>query len=299
MAFRKFFIILLLFFSIFPPSIDAQTQSKAGFVRGSIWYSKDPFSEGDKVSIYTAVFNPEDRELSGDIVFFDKTTFLDKKHFVAPARGIKDVSINWTVTSGSHRIFGKIENAKFKLANGTYEETYIAENRTEEDTRTIEKKIITEETKTPKNPNEETESQLAENTVVNKTIDALGEVAGSSVGLVKNIGAKVEDITPSYVARPVAYSANVIESFRQNVGTASENKKVGVRTQIEDIKKKETEAKENDATNKIVKPFKYVELFLLAVVSFIFKNKIVFYALSAIVVFLLLRYIIRKWRHES
>ena len=53
--------------------------SNTGFVPGNIWYSKDPFEEGDKVKIYTFIFNPDSRELSGTVIFFDKTVLLGKK----------------------------------------------------------------------------------------------------------------------------------------------------------------------------------------------------------------------------
>src|ERR1035437_1568488 len=139
---KKVAIVLFLILSIFPIyKIHAQT-SNAGFVPSNIWYSKDPFEEGDKIKIYTLVFNPDSRELSGTVTFFDVNVFLGKQDFVVPAKGVKTISIDWTVIAGDHTIFGKIENAKFLVSKGKYEEIYLSENETEKSSRSVAKKII-------------------------------------------------------------------------------------------------------------------------------------------------------------
>jgi len=134
-------ILLLCLLPVF--KIQAQ-DSNAGFVPGNIWYSPDPFEEGDKIKIYTVLFNPDAREFSGTVIFFDKTTFLGKKDFKVGARSVLDVSIDWTVSVGEHVIFAKIENAKFLISAGKYEEVYLLGNQTEESERTVKKKIITQ-----------------------------------------------------------------------------------------------------------------------------------------------------------
>src|SRR3989344_4963797 len=104
---QKFWAVLILIVFLLPINkIIAQT-SNAGFVPGNIWYSTDPFEEGDKIKIYTLIFNPDARELSGTVIFFDNSIFLGKKDFVAPAKGVKDISIDWTAAAGSHSILRK------------------------------------------------------------------------------------------------------------------------------------------------------------------------------------------------
>ncbi len=140
MILRKIGIILFLIFSLLPMEKISAQSPNTGFVQANLWYSKDPFEEGDKIKIYTFIFNPDARELSGIVVFFDKTVLLGKKEFTIPAKTANDVSIDWTVTAGDHTIFGKIENAKFLVSAGKYEEVYIAENETEKSSRTVSKK---------------------------------------------------------------------------------------------------------------------------------------------------------------
>src|SRR3989338_6753006 len=137
MALKKIGTILFLIFSLLPIQKIFAQDSNTGFVSGNIWYSQDPFEEGDKIKIYTFIFNPDNRELFGTVIFFDKTILLGKKDFTIPAKTANDISIDWTVTVGDHTIFAKIENAKFLVSKGKYEEVYLAENETEKKTPTF------------------------------------------------------------------------------------------------------------------------------------------------------------------
>ena len=137
MTLKKVGIFLILIFSIVPiQSIFAQVPN-VGFIPANIWYSKDPFQEGDKIKVYTLVYNPAERELSCTVIFFDNTTLLGTKNITVSAKSVKDASIDWTVTAGEHVIFAKIENAKFLISKDNYEEVYLAENKTEESKRSV------------------------------------------------------------------------------------------------------------------------------------------------------------------
>ena len=125
---KKGFIIFYLIFSVFSGffvfsfiSIHKSYASlDAGFVNSNIWYSQDNFTEGDKIKIYTVIFNPDSRQFSGTVSFFDKTVLLGKKNFSISGNGVNNVSIDWTVIAGDHTIFAKIENSKFLISDGKY-----------------------------------------------------------------------------------------------------------------------------------------------------------------------------------
>src|SRR3989344_4809124 len=222
---------------------------------------------------YTLIFNPDPRELSGTVVFFDNSVFLGKKDFTAPAKGVKDVSIDWTATVGTHNIFGKIENAKFLVAKNKYEEVYLAENETSKSSRTVSKKIVAKIIDTAD------ASTKISDSIVNKAGNAISDS-------VENVKEAVVAKIPQFVAKPLTLTGNVIEGWRSSVGTASENKKEVVQTDIEKIKKGSTK---NDS--KFLEPFKYVELFFFTVLSFIFNSKFIFYSILFIILALILRYI--------
>ena len=269
MTLKKIGTILFLIFSLLPIQKIFAQDSNTGFVSGNIWYSQDPFEEEDKIKIYTFIFNPDSRELSGTVIFFDKTVLLGKKEFTLPAKTANDISIDWTVTVGDHTIFAKIENAKFLVSKGKYEEVYLAENETEKNSRTVSKKIISKE-----NPEVNSETNT-----------------GTTVSDIKKI---IEEKTPNFIAEPIVSTVSTLEEFRINTNIASDNKKEEIKSEIKILDAKKTTSKENTKTNPLLKPLKYVEVFLLTIFSLILNNKILFYGFLIVIVFFILRFIWKK-----
>ena len=268
MNFRNFLVVLFFVLFLLPINSYAQS-SNAGFVQGNIWYSKDPFEEGDKIKIYTLIFNPDQKELSGMVSFFDKTTLLGSKNFSVPATTAKDVSISWTATVGDHTIFAKIENAKFLLVNGQYQKISLAENQTENSERAVSKKIVINPANTTTNSN----------SLVSFSIPNISKLVGEN--------------TPDIISKPFASGTNAIEKLRQSVSVASENKKGEIKNKIEALNKLKVPEDSKTNQSKILKPLKYIELFFLYLFSLIFNNRLLFYPLLILVIFFLLRYF---WR---
>lgn len=270
-------IIFLLAFCLLPINKTHAQNSNVGFVPGNIWYSKDPFEEGDKIKIYALVFNPDSRELSGTVVFFDNNVFLAKKDFVAPAKGIKDISVDWTATVGTHNIFGKIENAKFLISKGKYEEVFLAENETNKSVRTVNKKITPNTTDTANKPN--------------SVLDTISTASAESTKTIQKI---IGENTPKFISDPIVSTTNTIEQFRTDVGASADNKKVEVSSQIkalDTVKTTPTKSTpdKNTQSNSFLKPFKYVELFFFTFLAFVVNNPFIFYGSIIAILFYILR----------
>jgi len=290
------FIFLFILCITFTTHVYAQV-SNAGFVKANIWYSKDSFEEGDKIKIYTVVYNPDSRELSGTVIFFDNSVFLGKKDFKIKGKEVIDVSIDWVVNAGSHTIFAKIENSKFLLSNGTYENVYLAENQSEKNSVTISKKIVTNTTNSIK----ETVNQG-----INKTATQAESIQQS---IVNN--------TPEVISKPIVNTVNKIEVIRTDLNAQANDKKNEIKKEIEllekgtsstsattkttntpitkNIQETTTTQTNTQESSSILKPMKYVEMFLLTCVSFILGNKIIFYGLCLFLIFLILRFIWNKF----
>jgi len=259
MILKKILIVTLALLSLFPSyKIYAQSTS-GGFVPGSIWYSKDPFEEGDKVKVYTFLFNPDSRELSGTLVFFDKEIILGKRDFVLPGKTADDFSIEWTVTIGSHSIYAKIENAQYLVSKGKYTPANLAVTETTRDLRTVNKKG-TPQIKT-----------------INDNIDSL-----------ENLPKLIEDNTPRFIARPIIAVITASENFRFRAALAVDTKKTEVKAELQAASEAE---KAGQRVKALLKVFRYVELFALSLVSFLLNYKIVFYGLIVLIIFLILRYL--------
>ena len=285
MFLKKIGIVLFLILFLLPVVKIYGITSDAGFIPENIWYSKDPFEEGDKIKIYTLIFNPDSRELSGTVMFFDKTIFLGKKSFAVPPKGVKDISIDWTAIAGDHTIFGKIENARFLISKDNYEEVYLAKDETEKSKRTVAKKIIPKESLEPESNIFNADNITKENTEQNSQIE--------------NIKKTIQEKTPDFIAKPISMAANAMENFRENIATTTDEKKEEVKIEIKNLDKNINiileKVTEPEKKSSITKPLKYVELFLLSFASFVFNNKIIFYGILIVIIFLTLRFIWKKF----
>jgi hypothetical protein len=196
---------------------------------------------------------------------------VGKKSIVVPPKGVKDVSINWTVTAGDHSILAKLENAKFLISTGKYEDVYLEENQTDTSERTVSKKITA---KPVAQTAKEEPSKVTE--TLNNTFSNIEETISGS--------------TPKFISVPILATTHVIESARESVAASSDSKKSEVNEAIGAIKKPN---KEGNKSSPILKPLKYAELFLLTLLAFIFGQKIIFYGILLVILFYLLRYIYR------
>lgn len=271
----KILVAIFIFSSILLGGLEvsAQSQSNIGFVKENIWYSKDPFVEGDKIKIYTLVFNPDARQFSGTINFFDDTMLLGKKDFKLAPQSSQVISIDWTATAGAHRIFAKIENAKFLIAKDNYEDVYLKSDETTKSTRTALKNIPI-----PELPDvREGFKEALDTTRVTEPI--------------KNLAEKVGDSLPDFLQVPTEVVLGKIENFRETVVGAATEQQEKVEEQLGVIKIAKTPQEETKSKTGILKPFKYLELFLITLFTVAFETKWIFYSISFLFTILIIRYI--------
>jgi hypothetical protein len=265
MTFKKAGLILFLIFFLLPmQKIFAQT-ANTGFVQANLWYSKDPFEEGDRIKIYTLIFNPDTKQLSGTVNFFDNTTLLGKKDFSVAGGATNAISIGWTVTAGDHNIFGEIQNPRFLLSNGNYQTISLTENQTQKSSRTVSKKITSGQTNTSTIP--------------------------TSISDVTKI---IENNVPNSVTQPIISATDKLEEIRNNISNASDNKQKEIKNDIKTLENPKSTSKDSPTQSTFLKPFKYVELFFLSIFSYIINNKILFYGIIIVVVFFILRFVWKK-----
>lgn len=259
---KKYILAIVALAILVLPQFSLFAQN-AGFVPGDIWYSKDPFEEGDKIKIYTVLFNPDIRDFTGTVRFFDKNTLLGKKNFKIPPKQIKDISIDWTVTVGKHEIYAEIQNAEYISTSGKTEKITLSATKTEESERTVSKKIVAKES----------EGEGGENDSPYQAIERLEEF--------------IADKTPDLIANPVVAAATGIEGFRTSVGENSTMQKAKIAEELKNDKPSESEARLN-------RPMKHIKSFFHTLVSLIFNNAIVFYGLILVILFFIGKFMWRR-----
>lgn|GEM_PF-4794129 len=100
----------------------------------------------------------------------------------------------------------------------------------------------------------------------------------------KDLRKVIGDNTPEFIAKPIVFIVDKLEQFRLNAGIYSEAKK-------EKLEKEVSELPEAGIWSKVVKLLKYTELLFFVVAAFILHNRLMFYIVFFILVFLILRYI--------
>lgn len=291
---KLFLIIYVLGFACFASAATSTT----GFIPGQIWYSKDPFIEGDTVKIYTALWNNGTTPLSAKVEFYDKNVILGTRDITVPASKLQEVYVSWKVTAGDHLISAKIISPSVTLS-GKKETVSLSNNMTEVDKRFVPVVVNTMDG-TPASSADIIKSQV--------------DKATSAVG----------DILPESISTPAGESVSAVDSFRVDTLKTISEAKDAAEKKIEELKKAEssnttvdsknvtktgTSNTKNTTTGKVSagkvgvedateKPITYLKFFFLSILSFIFGSKIVFYLLIALVIFFLLRFIYRKIRRR-
>lgn len=93
----------------FPVHAEDQLIKNAGFVQGNIWYSKTPFFAGDKIRIYTIVFNGSTQDLTGSVEFLDNGIPIGESQFAISGGGrVRDMWVDWIAKDGKHTITARI-----------------------------------------------------------------------------------------------------------------------------------------------------------------------------------------------
>ncbi len=112
-------IAILLALTALPSSLGAQTTTEnVGFIPSNIWYSKEPFFDGEKIRIYTVIYNSSGQDIAGTVEFSDNGTEIGMTDFSIAQGRVQDLWIDWVATAGSHTISASIKNATAQLPSG-------------------------------------------------------------------------------------------------------------------------------------------------------------------------------------
>ena len=272
--FISMFVILFVFFAL---PVYAEISNNSGFIPGQIWYSNDDLVEGETVDIHTAVWNGQKEPLSVKVEFYDKNVILGSRDVVLSALELKDVYVPWKITSGDHIISAKIISS-FATISGKKEKITLSSITTEND-----KKFISAVVK-------DDEGVAVSSTEVFET-------------QIDNVGSKINDMLPEKISTPISNGFEVVDDFRNEKFIQVSEIKNKTQNDLDLVKEsKEIIAKtlinEEDKEDLKTDPIKYIKLFLFTILTFILGNKIVFYGLLFLIVFLILRAIYFKIRNR-
>lgn len=110
---KKYFIFIIAITAIFLTPFIYASAAKIGFVNNNIWLSKEKPLVNDSVKIYSIIINSDEKDIEGDILFYDNDIAIGNKiHFVLVAGGTsRIISTDWRAVSGNHQFKAMISDA--------------------------------------------------------------------------------------------------------------------------------------------------------------------------------------------
>lgn len=264
--------------------------SNAGFVQSNIWYSKDPFYVGDKIRIYTVIFNGSAYDLTGAVEFLDNGVSLGKTNFSLSGSGrAQDLWIDWKASGGSHTITARLVNVIADGPNGK-QSVLLPSAETGKSERVVDLDPIAKEAQA------KLEAQ--------KVAEVGTQVISKFDGAIQT----VSDVVPTPMKDGISLGLNVVEQFRLGVASQFRIAKEQKIKEIDAINarakmavtdtgntKKETTVISN-VSNTTEKPFAYAMLATVSTLEFIFEWKIVFYVIILYVLYRVIKWVARRVR---
>lgn len=121
------FLVFALFFAFFSTHAQVKTLKNIGFIQNNIWYSKDLFFEGDKVRIYTMIFNGSSYDFRGSLEFFASGKSIGKSNFSLVNGAFQVLWTDWIAEGGNKKVYANIVESRISLPGGV-EEVVVLEN---------------------------------------------------------------------------------------------------------------------------------------------------------------------------
>jgi hypothetical protein len=278
MMMKKYFLFLLIVLStVMATQVYAETLASSGFIPGQIWYSKAELVEGDTVNIHTAIWNAEKNTLAAKVEFYDKNVILGSRDVILAPSELKDVSVSWKITAGDHVISAKIISS-LATVSGVKEKVVLERIVTSNDRQFVSVQV-------KDNSLEKTADDKKLQTQIDKT------------------NSEFNNIVPEKVSTQVVSTFNIVDDFRDKTLTQVTAIKKDTQNKIDQIKDKnkitvEVSNEKVSLPNATEKPIAYIKLFLFSLFVFILGTKIIFYGLSILIIFWIIRFIYRKIRNR-
>ena len=108
---KKFFMLVALCFLVLPFAAGAAV--KVGFVSNNIWLSAEYPLAGDNIKIYCVIVNSDEKNVEGNILFYDNDSIIGLPVSFSLAAGgtSRVISVDWNATAGNHQFKAVIVNA--------------------------------------------------------------------------------------------------------------------------------------------------------------------------------------------
>ncbi len=262
---KKFLTKVLIFLSVFllQSSVTfAETLKNAGFTGDTILVSNAFPNIGENVRMSMPIYNESSGILTANVRLYQNDKKIGEKAITVKVGEFTGFTYEWKATPGTSNFVVKLEDTMIQKPKAA-------------------KEIV-----------------VLENRVASITIHPQGSVDDTSI--LKEYEVSSED--------QASLETNGIDSFRQDFLLDAETKIMDIRKDISESVKQNTEYEKrlNELKNSLPRadgslmtPMQYVYAWFLGAIAYILSNAYLFYGVSALLAFLVLRFIIRKLHHPK
>ncbi len=252
------FILTMLSLSL---TVNAEVLKNAGFAGNTILIQNSTPTAGETVRLSMPLYNESKGIISGTVRLYQDENKIAEKTVSLKTGEFSGVSFEWKAVSGTHN---------FKLR---FEDTQI------------------------QNPKSSKEIVILEKREALLTVNVQG---GDSEGALFKEYPIVSEVqqTPDNSG---------IDSYRQDILSSAENKINSIKKDIGESIKANEEYEERlselrsslpRADGSLLTPVEYLYAWFLGALAFVLSNTYLFYGVSVLIIFLLLRFIIRRFTHH-
>ncbi len=308
MSFLKITLASLVFIAL---TAGAQTTaSNLGFIQNNIWFSKEPFFEGDTVRVYSAVFNGSSEDVTGAVEFYANDKLIGADDFSITSGGkVREVWVDWRVTGGNQTVRAVISKAYASKAGEAPRPVTVEHATTGEATRFVD--IDTDKdgigNKTDTDDDSDGITDIAESSVgtnplvkdapvvpATTTAGKAEQFAKDAAGKAQELAGPALEIADSFVARQVA-SLRSKEASLVNEIVGLENPPIifGPESAL-DMAIKDANISINKEALLSDRTKKQFELALVRTAIVALENPLIRYGVLGVLLFLVLKFMVKR-----
>ena len=287
---RKKFFLLHLFFTIFAVLIifsgTIQAHASTGFLGGPMWISPEVPTDGQLVNLSALFHNAEPDTLDGEVMFYDGNILLGRKSIEIDSGGVATATVSFRIGAGDHSFSASVGNLTEIISAGETEPFALSP-------QTVQLPKIFVSPKAGDLNASVVDDTNSEGSILN-SVPANSPMA-PVVNQVNQLQTEAISNIPLSVKNPITDLDNWRATNAQNLNQQTKSASAVVATQnLLAAAQQKKYGKVSPTTNFIDRPFAYVKLFFLELLTFLYSHAIVFYLIAAFVIYVIGRFIFRK-----
>ena len=263
-----------------------RAHAATGFLGGPMWISPEVPTDGQLVYLSALFHNAEPNTLNGEVMFYDGNILLGRKAIEIDSGGVATATVSFRIGAGDHSFSASIGNLTETISTGKSEPFALSP-------QTVQLPKIFVSSKAGDSLNASVVTDTSNGGILN-TVSATNPMA-PVVKQVNQLQTDVVSNIPLSVKNPLTDldACRTKNADALNQQTKSTSDLVKQQNMLAAAQQKKY-GKISPTTNFIDRPFAYVKLFFLTLLSFLYSHAIVFYLVGALLVYIIGRFILRK-----